>query len=199
MAHGMSKAMKEKGRGKVVGVIGDSTFIHSGITPLLNMAYNNSDALIIILDNSTTAMTGMQEHPGTGYTLMGKETKKVDLKLLVSSLGIENIKIIDPIDQKETEGTIREELAKEGPSVIIAQRPCALFKRGNIKRNPAVKVDENKCEGCKACLKLNCPPISWKNGVTKEGSKRKGVAYIDATLCNGCGLCTQICKFNAIS
>lgn len=199
MAHGMSKALKEKGKGKVVGVIGDSTFLHSGITSLLNMAYNNSDALIIILDNSTTAMTGMQEHPGTGYTLMGKEAKKVNLKDLISSLGIENIKVIDPIDQKATRSAIKEELAKAGPSVIIAQRPCALFKRAKIKSKPALKVDPDKCEGCKACLGLNCPPISWKKGVTKEGSKRKGISFIDETLCNGCGLCEQVCKFGAIS
>lgn len=199
MAHGMSKALKEKGKGKVVGVIGDSTFLHSGITPLLDMAYNNSDALIIILDNSTTAMTGMQEHPGTGYTLMKKEAKKVNLKDLITSLGIDNIKIIDPIDQKATRSAIKEELAKDGPSVIIAQRPCALFKRSNIKPKPALKVDQDKCEGCKACLELNCPPISWKSGVTKEGSKRKGIAVIDETLCNGCGLCEQVCKFGAIS
>jgi len=199
MAHGMSKALKEKGKGKVVGVIGDSTFLHSGITPLLNMAYNNSDALIIILDNSTTAMTGMQEHPGTGYTLMKKEAKKVNLTDLVSALGIENIKVIDPMDLKATRTAIKEELAKDGPSVIIAQMPCALFKRSNIKPKPAMKVDPDKCEGCKSCLGLNCPPISWKKGITKEGSKRKGISFIDKTLCNGCGLCEQICKFGAIS
>jgi indolepyruvate ferredoxin oxidoreductase alpha subunit len=198
MAHGMSKAMKEKGKGKVVGVIGDSTFLHSGITPLLNMAYNRSNALIVILDNSTTAMTGMQDHPGTGYTLMGKQTKKVNLKDLVTALGIDNIKIINPFDQKETRTAIKEELAKDGPSVIISQSPCALFKRANIKPKPALKVDADQCEGCRACIGLNCPAISWKKGITKEGSKRKGVSFIDGTLCNGCGLCAQICKFGAI-
>lgn len=198
MAHGMSKALGEKGKGKVVGVIGDSTFLHSGITPLLNMAYNQSEALIMILDNSTTAMTGMQDHPGTGYTLMKKETKKVDLKLLVSALGIENIKIIDPYNLKEARDAIKEELAKSGPSVIISQHPCVLFKRANITPKPALKVDPGKCEGCKACLDLNCPPIAWKQGVTKEGSKRKGIAIIDESICNGCGLCAQVCKFNAI-
>jgi indolepyruvate ferredoxin oxidoreductase alpha subunit len=141
----------------------------------------------------------MQEHPGTGYTLMGKEAKKVDLKVLVSALGIENIKVIDPLDQKDTRSAIKEELAKDGPSVIIAQRPCALFKRANIKAKPALKVDPDKCEGCKACLVLNCPPISWKKGITKERSKRKGISFIDETLCNGCGLCEQVCKFGAIS
>ncbi len=199
MAHGMSKALGETGKGKVVGVIGDSTFLHSGITPLLNMAYNQSNALIIILDNSTTAMTGMQEHPGTGYTLMGKEAKKVNLKSLVSALGIENIRIIDPNDLKATREAIKAELASDGPSVIIAERPCVLFKRSHLKPESPVKVDSEKCEGCKSCLDLNCPPISWKEGVTKKGSKRKGIAVIDETLCNGCGLCVQVCKFKAIS
>ncbi|MCU0615307.1 MAG: indolepyruvate ferredoxin oxidoreductase subunit alpha [Desulfobacterales bacterium] len=199
MAHGMSKALKEKGKGKVVGVIGDSTFLHSGITSLLNMAYNNSDALIIILDNSTTAMTGMQEHPGTGYTLMGKEAKKVNLNVLVSALGIDNIRVINPYNIKETQIAIKDELASSGPSVIISQSPCVLFKRANLKPVPAMKIDQDKCEGCKTCLTLNCPPIAWKEGVTKEGSKRKGIAVIDETFCNGCGLCAQVCKFKAIS
>jgi len=199
MAHGMSKALKAKGKGKVVGVIGDSTFLHSGITSLLNMAYNNSDALIIILDNSTTAMTGMQEHPGTGYTLMGKEAKKVNLNVLVSALGIENIRVINPYNIKETQIAIKDELASSGPSVIISQGPCVLFKRANLKPVSALKIDPDKCEGCKTCLTLNCPPIAWKEGVTKEGSKRKGIAVIDETFCNGCGLCAQVCKFGAIS
>ena len=198
MAHGMSKALKDKGKGKVVGVIGDSTFLHSGIAPLMNMAYNQSDALIIILDNSTTAMTGMQEHPGTGYTLMGKETKKVNLNILISALGIENIRVIDPNNVKEARIAIKDELASSGPSVIIAQSPCVLFKRANQKPKPPLKVDPDACEGCRACLELNCPPIAWKKGVTKEGSKRKGIAEIDETLCNGCGLCAQVCKFGAI-
>ncbi len=199
MAHGMSKALKEKGKGKVVGVIGDSTFLHSGITSLLNMAYNQSDALIIILDNSTTAMTGMQEHPGTGYTLMGKEAKKVNLTVLVSALGIDNIRVINPYNIEETQIAIKEELAKSGPSVIISQSPCVLFKRANRKPVPAAKIDADKCEGCKICLNLNCPSISWKEGVIKEGSKRKGITFVDETFCVGCGLCAQVCKFDAIS
>jgi indolepyruvate ferredoxin oxidoreductase alpha subunit len=199
MAHGMSKALKEKGKGKVVGVIGDSTFIHSGITPLLNMVYNKSNAVIIICDNSTTAMTGMQEHPATGYTLLGEETKQLDLKVLVSALGIENIKVVDPYDLKATRTAIKEELAKDGPSVIISKRSCVLFKRAKSKTQKPLQIDPEKCNGCKVCLGLGCPPISWKAIEKKEGSKREGVSVIDENLCTGCGLCMQICKFDAIS
>jgi indolepyruvate ferredoxin oxidoreductase alpha subunit len=198
MAHGMSKALKEKGKGKVVGVIGDSTFIHSGITSLLNMVYNKSNAVIIICDNSTTAMTGMQEHPATGYTLMGEETKQLDLKVLVAALGVENIRVVDPYDLKNTRAVIKEELAKDGPSVVISQRPCVLFKRSKSKAQKPLQIDPEKCNGCKVCLGLGCPPISWKKMEKKEGSKREGISVIDENLCNGCGLCLQVCKFNAI-
>jgi len=198
MAHGMSKALKEKGKGKVVGVIGDSTFVHSGITPLLNMAYNKSDALIIICDNSTTAMTGMQEHPATGFTLLGEPSKQLDLKLLVSALGIENIKVIDPYNLGETKEAIKEELAKDGPSVIISQRGCVLFKRKNYSTQAPLKVDAEKCTGCKVCLGLGCPAISWKKIEPKEGSKQQGISVIDEGLCTGCGICAQVCKFEAI-
>lgn len=198
MAHGMSKALKEKGKGKVVGVIGDSTFVHSGITPLLNMAYNKSDALIIICDNSTTAMTGMQEHPATGYTLLGEQTKELNLKHLVSALGIENIKVVDPYNLKETREAIKEELANDGPSVIISQRGCVLFKRKNYSTQAPLKVDAEKCTGCKVCLGLGCPAISWKKIEPKEGSKQQGISVIDEGLCTGCGICAQVCKFEAI-
>ena len=198
MAHGMSKALKEKGKGKIVGVIGDSTFIHSGITPLLNMAYNKSNAVIIICDNSTTAMTGMQEHPATGYTLLGEETIKLDLKILVSALGIKNIRVVDPYDFKTTRAVIKEELAKDGPSVVISQRPCILFKRAKSQPQKPLQVDPEKCTGCKVCLGLGCSPISWKKMEKKENSKREGISLIDESLCNGCGLCLQVCKFGAI-
>jgi len=198
MAHGMSKALREKGQGKVVGVIGDSTFIHSGITPLLNMAYNKSNAVIIICDNSTTAMTGMQEHPGTGYTILGEEAVRLDLEVLVSALGINNIRIVDPYDLKNTRAVIKEELTKDGPSVVISKRPCVLFKRAKAKPQKPLQVDPEKCTGCKVCLGLGCPPISWKKTERKEGSKREGISVIDENLCNGCGLCLQVCKFNAI-
>lgn len=198
MAHGMSKALKAKGKGKVVGVIGDSTFIHSGITSLLNMVYNKSNAVIIILDNSTTAMTGMQEHPATGYTLLGEKTKQLDLKMLVSALGVENIRVVDPYDLKTTRTALKEELANNGPSVIISQRPCVLFKRSKSKLQKPLQIDPEKCNGCKVCLSLGCPTISWKKIGKNEGSKREGISQIDENLCNGCGLCLQVCKFDAI-
>jgi indolepyruvate ferredoxin oxidoreductase alpha subunit len=198
MAHGMSKALKEKGKGRVIGVIGDSTFIHSGITPLLNMVYNKSNAVIIICDNSTTAMTGMQEHPATGYTLLGEKTKELDLKVLISALGIENIRVVDPYDLKTTRTVIKEELVKDGPSVVISQRSCVLFKHSESKTQKPLQVDPDKCNGCKVCLGLGCPPISWKKMEKKDGSKREGISIIDENLCNGCGLCMQVCKFGAI-
>lgn len=205
MAHGMSKALKDKGKGKVVGVIGDSTFIHSGITPLLNMAYNKSDAVIVICDNRTTAMTGMQEHPATGYTLQGEKTKELDFTTLASALGIDSVRVIDPYDIKSTRKVMNEELSKSGPSVVISRRSCVLFKRNlNDLRKP-LAVDASICIGCKSCINLGCPPISWmKYGdmsgekIKKNVKKQEGIAFIDRDLCNGCTVCQQVCKVGAI-
>jgi indolepyruvate ferredoxin oxidoreductase, alpha subunit len=203
MAHGMSKALGEKGRGKVVGVIGDSTFLHSGITPLLDMAYNKSNAVIIICDNRTTAMTGMQEHPATGFTLQGEKTFGVDLAALAGVLGIESIRIVDPYDLKNVRNVLKEELAKDGPSVVISRRACVLFKRERLTSSKPFKVNADKCTGCRLCLGLGCPPIAWKSidQAAKAGVSRKkkdGVAVIDRNLCTGCGLCQQLCKFGAM-
>ena len=206
LAYGMSKALREKGRGKVVGVIGDSTFLHSGITPLLNMAYNRSDAVIVICDNLTTAMTGLQEHPATGFTLQREKAVGVDLPELVRALGIESVRLVDPHDLKTTGAVLKEELAKPGPSVVIARRACVLFKREKSAPEKPLRVDPEKCTGCRVCLRLGCPPISWKTTVAaagedrggKKGKKRQGIAVIDRNRCNGCGLCRQLCKFGAI-
>ena len=205
MAHGMSKVLKAKGEGKIVGVIGDSTFIHSGITPLLNMAYNKCDAVIVICDNSTTAMTGMQDHPATGFTLLGEKTKKVDLSSLSSALGIDNVRIVDPYDIENTRTVIKEELSKKGPSVVISKRPCVLFKRNDKDTKKSLKVDSDKCIGCKLCIGLGCPSISWKNfsdmpseTIKKKTKKQEGIAFIDSKLCNGCTVCQQVCKSSAI-
>lgn len=203
-AHGISKALQAEGKGKVVGVIGDSTFIHSGITALLNTAYNRSDVVIVIADNSTTAMTGMQHHPGTGRTLQGSQTAKLDLVTLGKALGVESIREIDPYDIKTTRSVMKEELSKEGPSLVISKAPCVLLSRSSMKRM-AFKIDAEKCTGCKMCLGLGCPPISWRKfsedvGRTVAGrsKKQEGVAMIDTALCTGCSLCEQLCNADAI-
>jgi len=205
MAHGMSKALGEPGKGKVVGVIGDSTFIHSGITPLLNTAYNRSDVVIVICDNRTTAMTGMQHHPATGYTLQGARTRELDLPALGRALGIENVRVINPLDLKETRAVMKEELEREGPSLVVAQSPCALLLRKKGGEEKALQVDMDVCTGCKVCLGLGCPAISWRKfdgelekKITKKTKKQEGISVIDQDLCNGCTLCSQVCKVGAI-
>lgn len=205
MAHGISKALRERGKGKAVGVLGDSTFIHSGITPLLNTAYNRSDVVIIIADNSTTAMTGMQHHPGTGTTLQGNPAVTLNFEKLAESLGIESIRVIDPYDLKNTRAVMKEELARTGPSLVISRAPCVLLTSRTSLLRKSFIVDEDKCTGCKVCLGLGCPPISWQ--AFPEGSERlvpgktkkqEGRARIDAALCTGCTLCEQLCAFKAI-
>jgi len=205
VAHGMCKALKEKGKGKIVGVIGDSTFIHSGITSLLNTVYNQSDVVTVICDNRTTAMTGMQDHPATGATLQGRQTKQLDFAALGMALGIDSVRVVDPLNLKETRTVMKEELAKDGPSLVISRAPCALLKSKEIDRITPLKIDPHVCTGCKVCLRLGCPAISWKNfedvpelSIEKKTKKQEGIAIIDATLCNGCTLCDQLCNFGAI-
>ncbi|MDI9570021.1 MAG: indolepyruvate ferredoxin oxidoreductase subunit alpha [Pseudomonadota bacterium] len=205
MAHGMSKALGEKGRGKVVGVIGDSTFLHSGITPLLNLAYNQGEAVIVICDNRTTAMTGMQEHPATGYTLQGTKTKEVDFQALATVLGIDSVREIDPYDLKNTRTVMKEELARGGSSLVVSRRSCVLFKRHSPETRKPLRVNANKCIGCRNCLDLGCPPIAWRSfkdrpahEIVKNAKKQDGNSYIDADSCTGCTLCQQVCKVGAI-
>ena len=202
-AHGMAKALGEAGKGKFVGVIGDSTFLHGGIAPLMNMAYNKSYATIIILDNRTTGMTGSQEHPGTGYTIRGEKTHKIDFIRLAEALGIENIRTANPWNLEETEKVIKEEVEKDSPSLIVTQGPCVLLRREFKKYNKPLMVDSTQCIGCKTCVNLGCPAISYQKvegemALTKDGKKRKGISYIDSSLCPGCHLCYQVCKFGAI-
>ncbi|HQL90383.1 MAG TPA: indolepyruvate ferredoxin oxidoreductase subunit alpha [Syntrophales bacterium] len=204
IAHGMSKALGPKGKGKVVGVIGDSTFIHSGITTLLNTAYNRSDAVFIIADNRTTAMTGMQEHPATGYTLQGEKTRELDFAALGKVLGIDSVEVIDPLDYKNTTDVLKRELAKDGPSLIISRSPCVLLMSKKADRAKPFFTDPDLCIGCKVCLSCGCPAISWKDfeksGMPPrpERKKQKGIAVIDADLCTGCSLCAQLCRQEAI-
>ncbi|MDR1630312.1 MAG: indolepyruvate ferredoxin oxidoreductase subunit alpha [Oscillospiraceae bacterium] len=183
--HGINKANPENEK-RSVAVIGDSTFMHSGITGLVNIAYNKSNSTVIILDNSITGMTGHQENPTTGKNIKGEPAAAVDLEALARAVGIKRVKVIDPYDLKETQDTIHEELQAEEPSVIISRRPCALLKY--VERKPALKINREKCTGCRACMRIGCPAISIKD--------KK--AEIDFTQCVGCEVCVQLCRFNAI-
>ena len=172
---------------KTVAVIGDSTFMHSGITGLVNMAYNESNATVIIVDNSITGMTGHQQNPTTGFNLKGDPCAKIDLETLCRAVGIKRVRVIDPYNLAECDTVIKEELAAPEPSVIISRRPCALLKY--VKHRGPIQVDEDKCVGCKSCMRIGCPAISMHHGKAK----------IDNTLCVGCGVCEQLCKPGALN
>ena len=202
-AHGMAKALGDGGRGKFVAVIGDSTFLHGGIGPLMNTAYNKSYATTILLDNRTTGMTGSQEHPGTGFTVRGEKTHKIDFVELGKTLGVESVRKVNPWNIEETEKVIKEEIEKDAPSLIITTGPCILMKREFKQYNKPLEIDSSKCMGCKACVNLGCPAISFQKvegdmAFTKDGKKRKGISHIEPSLCPGCHLCYQVCKFQAI-
>lgn len=184
-AHGMAKARGKEFNRKLVSVIGDSTFMHSGITGLIDIVYNKGVSTVIILDNSITGMTGHQENPTTGYTIRGEETKGVNLLTLCKAVGVDSVRVCDPFNLKEFEKVVKEETEKDEPSVIIAQRPCALLKR--VKYTGHCEIND-KCRKCKLCMKLGCPAISENGGTVK----------IDMTQCNGCGLCINVCPFGAI-
>ena len=184
--HGFNKALGQASEGKTVAVIGDSTFMHSGMTGLANIAYNGTNSTVIIVDNSITGMTGHQQNPTTGYNIMGDPATKIDLEALCHALGINRVRVVDPYDLKATEAAVMEEIAVNEPSVIISRRPCALLKY--VKAKPALKVDNEKCRSCKMCMKIGCPAISMKDGKAK----------IDGTLCVGCDVCKQLCAFDAI-
>ena len=184
--HGFSKAQQGAADGRTVAVIGDSTFMHSGITGLVNMAYNESNATVIIVDNSITGMTGHQQNPTTGVNLKGDPCTKIDLETLCRAVGIRRVRVVDPYNLAECDAAIKEELSADEPSVIISRRPCALLK--NVKHKPALAVDEDKCVGCKACMKIGCPAISMVGGKAK----------VDTTQCVGCGVCEQLCKLGAL-
>ena len=184
--HGFAKSQNGAADNKTVAVIGDSTFMHSGITGLVNMAYNESNATVIIVDNSITGMTGHQQNPTTGFNLKGDPCAKIDLETLCRSVGIKRVRVVDPYNLKQCDEAIKEELAANEPSVIISRRPCALLKY--VKHKAPLSVDAEKCVGCKACMKIGCPAISIVDGKAK----------VDATQCVGCGVCEQLCKFDAL-
>ena len=184
--HGFNKAIGEEAESNSVGVIGDSTFIHSGMTGITDISYNMSNSTVIILDNSITGMTGHQQNPTTGKNLRGEPAGKVDLEALCRALGFNRVRVVDPYDLKAVEEAVTEELAAKEPSIIISRRPCVMIK-GTVHK-PPISVDESKCVGCKQCMSIGCPAIAVKD--------KK--AHSDPTLCIGCKVCSQMCKFEAI-
>ena len=183
--HGFNKALGAGSEGRTVAVIGDSTFMHSGMTGLANIAYNQSNSTVIILDNSITGMTGHQQNPTTGYNIKGDPAGKIDLEGLCKAMGFTRVRVVDPYDLKACDTVLKEELAAAEPSVIISRRPCALLKY--VKHEAPLTVDPVKCVGCRSCMKIGCPAISIK----------EGKARVDATLCVGCGVCEQLCGVKA--
>ena len=183
--HGFNKALGADSEHRTVAVIGDSTFMHSGMTGLANIAYNQSNSTVIILDNSITGMTGHQQNPTTGYNIKGDPAGKIDLEALCRAMGFRRVRVVDPYDLKATDQAVKEELAADEPSVIISRRPCALLKY--VKHAAPLRVNTGKCIGCKSCMRIGCPAISIK----------EGKARVDSTLCVGCGVCEQLCPVGA--
>jgi len=183
--HGFTHAQGNEAAAKSACVIGDSTFMHSGVTGLINIAYNGGNSTVIILDNSITGMTGHQENPTTGLNIKGDPAGKIDLEALCRAIGIERVRVVDPYNLAECDAVILEETATDEPSVIIARRPCALLK--TVKAKPALTINTEKCKKCKACMKIGCPAIRITGDVIE----------VDPTLCVGCEVCTQMCKFDA--
>lgn len=190
--HGFNIARGPEQAKKAVAVIGDSTFCHSGVTGLMDIAYNKGISTVIVLDNSITGMTGHQNNPANGLTIAGDPTVAVDLEALAHALGIRRVSVVDPFDLDAVRKTVEEELAIEEPSLIISRRPCALLK--NVKHKPALKVDSDKCTGCKSCLQAGCPALSVHGNVNNG----RGTAVIDPNQCLGCDVCAKICRFGAI-
>lgn len=184
--HGFNLAMGSEGERHSVGVIGDSTFMHSGMTGIADISYNMTNSTVIILDNSITGMTGHQQNPTTGKNLRGEPAGKVDLESLCRALGFERVRVVDPYNLAEVDEVLKEELAAEAPSIIISRRPCVMIK-GTVHQ-PPLRANEEKCGGCKACMQIGCPAIAVRDGKVK----------IDNTLCIGCKVCTQMCKFGAL-
>jgi len=203
-AYGAGKALGSEGLGKLCAVLGDSTFLHGGIGPLMDAVYNGGYSTTIILDNRITAMTGQQEHPGTGHTIKGDPASTVDYEQLAKAVGVQHVRMVDPYNIKETMEVIREEVNRDAASVIITQNsPCMLLRRARpLERfsHRSYRINEDNCMGCKLCMDINCPSISFRagEGVTRSGRKRKGTAFINEDQCVGCGVCTQVCEFESI-
>jgi indolepyruvate ferredoxin oxidoreductase alpha subunit len=195
-ASGIVRSLPPEEQQRVVAVIGDSTFLHTGINSLMEMAWNKAPATVLILDNRITAMTGRQENPASGFTLAGEESPQVDIPALCRVLGIEHVHVLDPYDLEETERILRQEMARPEPSVVITNRPCCLIKGpARFEKGAVLEIHQGKCTGCRACLRVGCPAIEWKPNPDGE---RGGKAFIDPLLCTGCTVCQQLCKFAAI-
>lgn len=190
MAHGFDKATDREDSSKTVAVIGDSTFMHSGITNLLNAVYNESTMTLIILDNSITGMTGHQQNPATGLNIKMQKAPQLSLEKLCECLGVKSIRVVDPVETYECEKVIKEEMDKREVSVVIARRPCALIPTGRAKKGINVLLDSDKCKSCGACGRIMCPALIM-------GEDRKPV--INTESCNNCGLCVNVCKFDALA
>ncbi len=205
IAHGMSKALGEAGKGKVVSVIGDSTFIHSGLNSLINTVYNKDNATIIILDNRITAMTGHQPNPASGSTLMGEPANSIDFEELCRAVGVKHVRTVNPHEIEEIYKVLKEEIDRDEVSVVITRFPCVLVPEEKKRVKYPFFTDTDECTGCTACLKLGCPAIQWEPLTPEEaeaqGRKKsqKGVARIDEVTCVGCGQCLPLCKFEAIN
>ncbi len=203
-AFGAGKVLKQDGLGKICAVLGDSTFLHSGVTPLMDAVYNGGYSTTIILDNRITAMTGQQEHPGTGFTIDGDPASTVDYAQLAKAVGVKHVRLVDPYNIKETTNVIQQEINRDEASVIITvNSPCMLLRRAKPRERfaqPSYRIDEDNCMGCRLCLDINCPAISWvpEAGQTKAGKKRKGMSHINQDQCVGCAICVQVCEFDSI-
>ncbi len=204
-AHGMSKALGPDALGKIIAVIGDSTFFHSGITGLVNIVFNCGNATVVILDNRTTGMTGHQPHPATGKTITGDPTTAVDIEALCRAIGVANVRTVNPHNSEECIKVLKEELNRPEPSVVIAKAPCVLIpemKRRKDRKRYKSLVE--RCTGCRACLRIGCPAIEWVPLTPEEAKslgykeKQKGYSRINAVLCDGCGQCVSLCKFGVI-
>ena len=204
IAHGMAKALGAEAKGKVVSVIGDSTFIHSGLSGLINTVYNGSGSLLIILDNRITAMTGQQNNPASGCNIKGEAANAIDLEALCRAVGVRNVEVVNPHDIKACRKVLDKALERDEASVVIARAPCVLLPEMKKAKHIPCTTRLANCTGCMACVRLGCPAISW-NPVTPQKAKvlgykekQKGFALISEVQCNGCGQCQALCKFDAI-
>ena len=203
--HGMAKALDEDGIGKAVAVIGDSTFVHSGITGLINIVYNDSYSTVAILDNRITAMTGQQPNPASGSNIKGEAASMLNFEELCRSIGVKHVVTVNPHDLAATRQAFKEEINRPEPSVVICRAPCVLIPSEKKKTRVPYQINRENCTGCQACINIGCPAIHWIPVTPEEAAtlgykeKQKGYAEISFELCNGCSQCAQLCKFDAIS